>query len=659
MSNLYDGVKFLATNAGTGPFTVGAAVPSFLTPAQASVPNNTSSIPFAAYIGAQRMWGLCTYNAGVITINSVRGNSLGTTALINFTSPPTVFFDVQAEDISGGGGSPNTITLTADTDIAAGSSVSVNASGHAVQTWGPAPQVDSTIIIPNPNTFGYQNAPNSISNQQPPVVALGDGSFLFIEAGFKPSATGGTNLSVTPATATDEGIVLGTADAQDAPSFSALIFIPLTSTTFVSCYIDGQNAYALLMAVGTISAGAISYGDPVTLSSNSSSKFQSGTALSATSGVVAFSDAANSGNASFVAFSISGSTLALGSAQAVTNAAINVKVGKLSSSSFVGVMDNAGATNVLAGVVGAVSGTAITIGPLTNADDSLAAADAGVGLTILDSTHFVAVSAGGPILNTINSSLTGTVGTVSGTGLTWGATATAVAASTSPASGWPPFIPIATLDSTHVALAANLALPLVGTVTDGNTLAFSTSSPVNSDQPQDLSGLANGFGGADGFFIPNFITDLVYTSIAVLDQNHFIVADARANIFSVETSGSNIAAISAPIKHHTTWNYFVFPLNSTTVLATFTTWDGAFTARLIKNNPVANGPIGFTSSAVLESGTATIQTSGVAPGLTDQAGDSLTPGATYYHNGDGSIVTANTGHKAGVALTDSTLLIAA
>jgi hypothetical protein len=111
MSNLFDGVKWQATTGGTGAFTVGAALPSFLTPAAASVPNSTSDIPYTAFVGVQREWGTGTYNAGVFSRDTVRGNSLGTTATINFTSAPVVFFDVQAEDIGDrGSGLPGTIT---------------------------------------------------------------------------------------------------------------------------------------------------------------------------------------------------------------------------------------------------------------------------------------------------------------------------------------------------------------------------------------------------------------------------------------------------------------------------------------------------------------------------------------------------------------------
>ena len=97
---LYDGVKWTATAGGTGPLTVAGAVASFLTPEQKNVPNGTSGIPYTIFTATQREWGECSYNAGVITRDTVRGNSLGTQALINFTSPPTVFFDVQAEDLA-------------------------------------------------------------------------------------------------------------------------------------------------------------------------------------------------------------------------------------------------------------------------------------------------------------------------------------------------------------------------------------------------------------------------------------------------------------------------------------------------------------------------------------------------------------------------------
>jgi hypothetical protein len=77
-------------------------------------------------------------------------------------------------------------------------------------------------------------------------------------------------------------------------------------------------------------------------------------------------------------------------------------------------------------------------------------------------------------------------------------------------------------------------------------------------------------------------------------------------------------------------------------------------ARVIKFNPINNGPIGFTAAAASEGAKVTIQQNGVASGLSG-----LSPGSSYYYNGDGTLITANTGKKAGTALTTSTLLVAA
>lgn len=112
MSSLFTGVEWYASNGGAGNLTVGAPKRGCLTPLQASVPDGTSGISYRAVSGVQSEWGLCTYNKGVITRDTVLGNSQGTTSPIAFAPPPVVSFeDVQATDISGGGGSGISLPL--------------------------------------------------------------------------------------------------------------------------------------------------------------------------------------------------------------------------------------------------------------------------------------------------------------------------------------------------------------------------------------------------------------------------------------------------------------------------------------------------------------------------------------------------------------------
>jgi hypothetical protein len=138
-------------------------------------------------------------------------------------------------------------------------------------------------------------------------------------------------------------------------------------------------------------------------------------------------------------------------------------------------------------------------------------------------------------------------------------------------------------------------------------------------------------------------------TLAVLGAGSFIFNDTDGTVFQV-TAG----VVSGGIAHNVI-QYWVFAVSSTTVLAVLWNVDDTISTRIISAvSNLSQGPIGLTASAVSSSGTATI----VPPGQVCANLTGLTPGLAYYHNGDGTVTTANTGHLAGTALTSTTLLVA-
>jgi hypothetical protein len=103
-STYFNRVQFLATSPGTGGFVVASGQTGFRTPAAAGVPDASlvSYVAINPISSNPAEWetGQGAYTAGTTTIarTTVRESSNGG-ALTNFSNPPLVFLDLQAQDI--------------------------------------------------------------------------------------------------------------------------------------------------------------------------------------------------------------------------------------------------------------------------------------------------------------------------------------------------------------------------------------------------------------------------------------------------------------------------------------------------------------------------------------------------------------------------------
>ena len=174
--------------------------------------------------------------------------------------------------------------------------------------------------------------------------------------------------------------------------------------------------------------------------------------------------------------------------------------------------------------------------------------------------------------------------------------------------------------------------PQIGMITEELTVTYSAQSvlPIppylNLGTPTDFVIMAAPVGG----------------KVLFADQNFAIFAQDETGL------------VSPAIQHQYLSNYWVYGLSATKGLATLESGITGNSARVINmpSTVCSAGPIGLSPSAVTRGNPATISLSGSVAGFSG-----LTAGTQYYVNGDGTRVTANTGHPIGVAL-DATHMLA-
>lgn len=510
----------------------------------------------------------------------------------------------------GGGG--NTITLTAGTNIAAGTSVSINTSGQAVQTWGPAPNIPGVVtVIP-----GYNQVYAS-------VLALSSTQFV--------GWTSSENVTkLVEITKSGTSLTVGTVETE---ALSLAKLIPLTSTTFV--YFDAAgNSY-----VGTVSGSATSLGSPTALGAS----ILEAQPLSSSQFVAALS------NGTAIVCGISVTTITCGDAAAIGSGNFNsiAQIEPLSATAFAVVYSDGANSNQLTGVAATVSGTTITAGSAATFNATpFMLSNAGV----LSTTSFV-VAYTPTGANPIQADYA-VVGSVSGTTLTFGTQAILTNSGTEPptmGAVTPPVlnvvsqIPVLVVSSTQVIFGTGLVLPQIVTVS-GTNLTVPTAIPltnlaVNATAPPITAILTGGI----------YSGSLAINSIVSVGSN-FMVVDAMSNVYEI------IGSVASPIiQHLNLYNYGLTPADGTTVVGWFLDFNNNFMARVITYEPINNGPIGFAATACANGNPCTITIYGIATGFSG-----LSPGVTYYSNGDGTLTLGNTGGVgtlAGVALTSSTFLI--
>jgi len=191
----------------------------------------------------------------------------------------------------------------------------------------------------------------------------------------------------------------------------------LSSTAFVVAYNDDSDSGHGTAKVGTVSGGDITFGAEAEFNGAGITYDISAAALSATKIVIAYRDVADSHHGTAKVGTIAGTAITFGAEAEFLSAggAYNISAAELSATAFVVAYKDGADSNHGTAKVGTVAGTDITFG----AEAEFLSADGidGASVAALSSTAFVVAYKDGAD----SGHGTAKIGTVSGTGITFGA----------------------------------------------------------------------------------------------------------------------------------------------------------------------------------------------------------------------------------------------
>jgi hypothetical protein len=514
-------------------------------------------------------------------------------------------------------------TLTADETIPANTAVSVNAAGHAVAHWGPAPDIANTATLfsgPQSNVLPVSTPSGS---SQPSILALSSTQFVAFATG-----TGVKAFSLS-----GDVITVGPLNNDDNLRFP-MSLARLDATHFIFEYSD-FNTSELSLAVVSVASNVLTIGTPVVVDANGSSPGQNMrhdlAALDATSFLLTYK--ATGGTPTYVVGTISGTTITLG-APSTTNfpaGAINFFPLAMSASQAV-ILWSISSGDIMVADVGAVSGTTLTLSGTPSALATPTSGDYPMSAAKVDATHF-AVG--------VNTNVAAQQGQWAAAASISGGVATFGAAVFVNAGWWTFPVFITVLDATHIAFYYNQNAPTICTLS-GTTLTIS-ASPALPIQLPSVGTSVPPIGSTP------WVENSFWPPVVSVGANLFFT-DGDWNIYAE----NNVGTLSPNIQHLGIVGYAFAPISSTKALALIVDGQSNVLARVLNFSALnASAPVGVTAAGAASSATVTIQNAGKLTGLSG-----LTPGVTYYSNGDGSLVTVNTGHAMGTALSATELAVA-
>lgn len=548
---------------------------------------------------------------GAINITDLTGNEV-VPLQSGAGSTQTTTQDIA--NLAGGGGG-SSITLTAGTNLAAGTAVAINSSGHAVQTWGAAPNfAGEAVLLPPPNNVYQIGAPF--------VLPLGSGNYVVVQS--RTLGVTGPLVGAVPVSVSGSTVTPGTINS-DASFQTVVSMATLSDTSFLYVWYDADNTF--FVTAGSISGGVISLGGAVPIGDGSSIGGDNVIAvLTSTSFVLTY---LASGQGTFVVGTLSGTAVTLHTPGTGTlpSDLQNLYVVSLSSTLVALIYSDPGSSNDIFAAAGSISGTTLT--EHTPASVSSVAPQQNVLVVApVDATRFCMAW-----LETVSGATAfeafAVVASVSGATTSFGSVAlVGTVGANAPR--------IAVLSSSKLAFYPGQTEPSFASLS-GDTLTVTLGGSI----PIPVGYISNN----------QYVGFYLWEPLVVLDGTHLIWEDGLWNVYQEDVSGN----ISPPVRHEGLAGYAFAPFSSTAALAVVVGWDGTVTGRVIeleRTNPSAS--IGFVDTAVTNGNPATVNVSGITGGFTG-----LTAGTQYYISGDGTITTSFTGYKAGVAVSSTEILIAA
>jgi hypothetical protein len=328
----------------------------------------------------------------------------------------------------------------------------------------------------------------------------------------------------------------------------------------------------------------------------------SAAAMDSTHVVLAYADWGNSGHGTAIVGTVSGKTIAYGSA-VVFNAAVSapMAITPLDSSHVMIAYRDDGNSAHGAAIVGTVSGNSISFG---SSSEFNAASTNNISVDALDATHAVIAYPG-------NSGFgTAVVATVSGTTITYGSAEVFESANTNT-------IAPTALDSSHVVIAyrdadnLNYGTAIVGSVS-GDSLSFGSAAVFESDT-------------------------VGYVSAAALDTTHAIVGysdGANLGTAVVGTISGTAISFGTPVVFESagTNHISVAAMDSLRVLVGYSNMDTAGTGTAVRGVVSGGDVLTFDTPGVFDSGDSIV--------ISAAALDSMTAVLGYRADDNGSFGTA-------------------
>jgi hypothetical protein len=458
-------------------------------------------------------------------------------------------------------------------------------------------------------------------------------------------AGGGQNNTDFVATGTlssGQAVVLktdGTVEAigNAAPTLGAASATIVNSPARIASTYDTANDKVVLfyttggiglVAVGTISGTTITFGTGVNFNGTSQSDFM-GASFDVNAGkvLVTYKNASNSNYGTASVGTVSGTSISFGTAtvfDSVSTAKTSCCYDSTSQKNIIAYTLN-GSGYYSKAVVGTISGTGISFGSVVTVE----ASDNYEYIVCVydpDQNKTVVV-----VTSNTNSNTTCYVGTVSGTSISFGS---GVTLQSFPATGLS-----ATYDTTANKIVfcyqkASSCGAKVGTVS-GTSISFGTETEFNSSFSYYIS----------ASYMPSTNT----TVVAFVDNSNSEIATYRIGT----VSGTGIS-FGSKVTYNTTNNQSITTVSApdfNAVMMTSRTYSSPYP--LVANvysaasNLTATNLLGITSAAIADTETGTINTWGSR----NEVQTSLTIGSDYYVQTDGTITTSSSGQLIGQAIT--------
>jgi len=395
----------------------------------------------------------------------------------------------------------------------------------------------------------------------------------------------------------------------------------------VIAYCDNSNGAYGTAVVGSISGTSISFGTPVVFESANTTFTSVGFDSGQGKIVIAYRDGGNSGYGTCVIGTVSGSSISFGSAVVFENASMyepSVVYDEASAKTVILYRDD-GNNNYLTGIVGTVSGTSITFGTPTVADS--------VFTTYVSSTFDSGNNKIVCAYYYYNVQGKAVVATVSGTSISFGTPLVFRAGTTSYVKCCYNSVQQKTIISYIKVSSSNQSACLVATVS-GTSISFGAEATISSNTAYLNS-------------VYNSTSDKVIVSYTASNDQY---------IRSASVSGDVITYDPAILLNNGTiyWSYLTTATDSDKSVVAYQDQGASSYGYANVYNPTYSNSsnfIGISDAAISDtaSGSVTIK-GGISTNVTG-----LTPNATYYVQSDGSLSTTVSDVLAGKALSSTSI----